>query len=172
MTSQILIAYGSKHGSTAEIAEKIGQVLRESGHAVDVLPIKKIKQIDQYQAVILGSGIYIGYWMKAAASFLKKYENDLKSKAVWIFSSGPTGDADVETLLQGWTFPKGLQPVVDRIQPREVVTFHGRLDPQKMNFWERWIINKVNAPLGDFRDWEKVVLWAEGIAHSLGKPLF
>lgn len=167
MVLNILVAYGSKHGATAEIAEKIGQSLREAGYHVDVLPAKKVKKLESYQAVILGSGLYIGLWLNDAASILKKHQAELKTKPVWIFSSGPTGDGDVATLLQGWTFPKGLQAAVDQIQPRGMVTFHGSLDPQKMNFIERWMIGKVNAPIGDFRDWQTISNWAQEIADSL-----
>lgn len=167
MALNILVAYGSKHGSTAEIAEKIGLLLRESGYLVDVLPANKVKKLEPYQAVVLGSGIYIGLWLKAAASFLKSREAELKTKPTWIFSSGPTGDDDVVTLLQGWTFPKGLQYIVERIQPRGMVTFHGNLDTKKMNFIERWMIGKVNAPLGDFRNWQEITTWAQEIAASL-----
>ncbi len=167
MALNILVCYGSKHGSTAEIAEKIAQVLRESGLNVDVFQAKKVNKLETYQAVVLGSGVYIGQWLKEASSFLKIHESELKAKPTWIFSSGPTGDEDVVTLLQGWTFPKGLQSVVDRIQPRGLAMFHGNLDSQKMNFIERWMIGKVNAPVGDFRNWQTISTWAQEIADVL-----
>ncbi|MBN1222528.1 MAG: hypothetical protein JXB23_04730 [Candidatus Aminicenantes bacterium] len=37
MDNQVLVTYATKHGATAEIAEKIGQVLRQAGLGVDVL---------------------------------------------------------------------------------------------------------------------------------------
>jgi menaquinone-dependent protoporphyrinogen oxidase len=167
MALNVLVSYASRHGATAEIAEKIGLSLREAGFSVDVLPAKQVKKLDAYQAIILGSSVYIGQWLNDAASFLKSHEDELITKPTWIFSSGPTGDEDVVTLLQGWTFPKGLQSVVERIKPRGMVTFHGSLDPLKMNFIERWMINKVNAPLGDFRNWQTISTWTQGIADSL-----
>jgi menaquinone-dependent protoporphyrinogen IX oxidase len=33
MNKKVLVAYASKYGATKEIAEKIGQVLKEVGHA-------------------------------------------------------------------------------------------------------------------------------------------
>jgi menaquinone-dependent protoporphyrinogen IX oxidase len=37
MNTQVLVAYATKYGATAEIAEKIGQVLRQAGLRTDVL---------------------------------------------------------------------------------------------------------------------------------------
>ena len=36
MAAKVLVAYGTKYGATGEIADKIGQTLRDHGLAVDV----------------------------------------------------------------------------------------------------------------------------------------
>ena len=59
MVNRVLVAHTSKYGSTYEIAEKIGQVLAQRGLQVDVLPIKKVKDLRPYTAVVLGSDAYI-----------------------------------------------------------------------------------------------------------------
>jgi hypothetical protein len=56
---RVLVAYGSKHGSTAEIADRIGERLREAGHEVDVLPAGSVTDLDRYEAVVLGSAVYM-----------------------------------------------------------------------------------------------------------------
>ncbi|MDH7485767.1 MAG: hypothetical protein QHJ81_05760 [Anaerolineae bacterium] len=38
MNKQVLVAYATKYGATAEIAAKIGGVLRQAGLSADVLP--------------------------------------------------------------------------------------------------------------------------------------
>ena len=167
MGNKVLVAFGSKYGSTAEIAERIGQVLREAGVQADVTPAKQVKRSTGYQAVILGSGVYIGMWRREAASFLKANETDLAQKPVWLFSSGPTGEGDVEELLDGWKFPSGLQPVADRIKPRSIAVFRGFIDMQKLNGLERWMMGRVQAAEGDFRDWENITAWAKGIAEEI-----
>src|SRR5512136_981408 len=151
MDKQVLVVYATKYGATAEIAEKIGQVLREAGLRADVLPADRVNDLTSYQAVALGSAVYIGQWQKKAANFLKANEKALAERPVWLFSSGPTGEGDPVTLTQGWRFPQGLQPVADRIQPRDIAVFHGHANPQKMNFIEKWMIKNVKAPAGDFR---------------------
>lgn len=167
MADTVLVAYGTKYGATAEIAGKIGQVLREAGLAAEVLRADSVNDLAQYNAVVLGSGVYIGRWRKEAVQFLKTNERALAELPVWLFSSGPTGEGDPVELVQGWTFPSSLQPIADRIGPRDVVVFHGATNEEKMNFIEKWMLKNVGSPGGDFRDWEAIAGWARGIAVDL-----
>ncbi len=167
MDTRILVAYATKHGATAEIAEKIGQVLREAGLRTDVLPAQRIDDLSPYKAVILGSAVYMGQWRKEAATFLKTNEKALAGRPVWLFSSGPTGEGDPIQLLKGWRLPKAQQPVADRIHPRDIAVFGGALDPGKMNFFEKWVIKNVKASIGDFRNWDAIDAWAQTISDML-----
>lgn len=171
MTTRVLVTYATKYGATKEIAEKIGEVLAELGLGVDVLPVKEVKSIGAYQAVVLGSAVYVGAWRKEAKKFLLKNADALARCKVWFFSSGPTEAGDPQELLDGWTFPKGLQETSDRIKPVDVAVFGGSLDPEKLNGLERWMIQKVNASSGDFRDWENITGWALQIASELALPV-
>jgi menaquinone-dependent protoporphyrinogen oxidase len=165
--TKILVAYATKHDSTAEIAHAIGRVLREAGHQVDVRSVEVVENLKPYTAVVLGSAVYVGKWQPSAAEFLTRYEAELAEREVWLFSSGPTGEGAPETVLKGWDFPEALKPVVDRIQPRDVIVFHGKLDPQKLSFMERLIIKGVKAPMGDFRNWDLIREWASAVARTL-----
>ena len=167
MSKKVLVAYATKYGATAEIAEKIGEVLSQAGNSVDVSPVKQVKDLDAYDAVILGSAVYIFHWRKEAGRFLKANAKLLAQRPLWIFSSGPTGKGDPVELADGWRFPKGLQPLLDNIKPREVVVFHGAIDPGKMKGMEKWMIQKVGAALEDSRDWEAIASWAKIIASVL-----
>jgi menaquinone-dependent protoporphyrinogen oxidase len=171
MSDQILVAYATKHGATAEIAEKIGQVLREAGIDTDVQPADRVGDLTPYRAVVLGSAVYAGRWRKEATTFLETNETGLTGRPVWIFSSGPTGEGDALELLKGWRLPEALQPIADRIQTRDIAVFHGVLDTKKLNLAEKLIVKGVKAPFGDFRDWDAVTSWAEAIAESLKKEL-
>ena len=167
MNSNVLVAYASKYGATKEIAEKIGQVLKDAGFIIDVLPADKVTDLDPYKAVILGSAVYIGGWRKQAARFLKANEKALAEKMVWLFSSGPTGQGDPVELVKGWRFPKALQHIADRVKPRDIVLFQGAAFPEKLSAISRWMMRKVKAPLGDFRDWNAITVWAATIADKL-----
>lgn len=167
MEQKILVTYASKYGATQEIATRVGEALKEEGLAVDVLPVKNAGALGQYGAVVLGSAVYVGSWRKEAASYLQKNEADLAKLPVWLFSSGPTGEGDPVELLKGWRLPPALQPVADHIQPRDIAVFGGALDENKINFVEKFMISKVKAPTGDFRDWDAIDAWGKGIAEAL-----
>jgi menaquinone-dependent protoporphyrinogen oxidase len=167
MDRRILVAYGTKHGATAEIAERIGQVFREAGLQADVMSADEVDDLSSYGAVVLGSAIYIGQWRKEVVRFLKANEQALAERKVWLFSSGPTGEGDPVALVDGRKVPEKLQPIVDRIQPQDVVVFHGAMDADDLNFLEKFAIKNVGAPLGDFRNWEAITAWAEAITGAL-----
>jgi menaquinone-dependent protoporphyrinogen oxidase len=95
-------------------------------------------------------------------------EKVLADRLVWLFSSGPTGEGDPVELLGGWRLPAALQPVADRIQPRDIAVFHGYINPDKLNLMEKWAIKSVvKKPFGDFRDWDAIVSWTTTIADVL-----
>lgn len=167
MAIRILVAYGTKYGATAEIAEKIGETLRAAGLQADVQPADRVRDLSNYAAVVLGSAVYIGRWRKQATNFLKDHEAALAQRPVWLFSSGPTGKGDPLELTQGWRFPDALQPVADRIKARDIALFGGAADEAKMGRLDRWMLKNVKAPTGDFRDWDAIAAWAMSIAQVL-----
>ena len=167
MDKRILVTYASKYGATAEIAERIGEVLRQVGLETDILPAKHKLDLSPYDAVILGSAVYYGRWRKDAVKFLKKKEKELTRSEVWLFSTGPSGEGDPVELLNGWTFPPLQQAIADRIAPRGITLFHGVLDPKKLSSIETKILKNLKAPVGDFRDWDAVNIWGKSIAASL-----
>ncbi|HSL46253.1 MAG TPA: flavodoxin domain-containing protein [Anaerolineales bacterium] len=168
MDQNILVTYASKYGATKEIAQKIGEVFRQAGLRVDILPVDGMRDLSPYEAVILGSAVYVGKWQKEAVEFLKANEKILASRPVWLFSSGPTGEGDPVELVEGVRLPPALQPVVDRIRPRDIAVFHGYINPDKLNFIEKWSIKSlVKKPFGDFRKWDVITSWAMLIAQTL-----
>jgi menaquinone-dependent protoporphyrinogen oxidase len=102
-------------------------------------------------------------------NFLKENEKTLSEKKVWFFSSGPLGEGDPVELLDGWQFPPLQQAIADRIQPRGIAVFHGVLDEEKLNFFEKSVFNKLESTVGDFRDWDTITNWAEAISKDLSK---
>ena len=168
MDKNILVTYASKYGATKEIAGKIGEVLRQQGLQLDVLPVDGVQDLNGYGAIILGSAVYIGKWQREAVKFLQTHETSLFERPVWLFSSGPTGEGNPVELVEGVRLPAALQPVADRIQPRDIAVFHGHINLDKINFIEKWAIKSlVKKPFGDFRDWDLIISWATMIANEL-----
>lgn len=167
MTDGVLVAYASKHGSTGEIAQQIGAVLRDAGLSVVVAPVGEATDLTPYSAVVLGSAVYMGRWRSEASGFVTRHADQLAARETWIFSSGPTDDGDPVELTDGWTFPKSLQATIERIEPRDVKLFHGKLDRDELGVFERWIVRAVKAPMGDYRDPATIAAWARDIAAAL-----
>jgi len=159
---RVLISVASRHGSTAEIADRIGEVLKAGGVDADVRPPDQVASVAHYDGIILGSGVYAGRWLAPAKQLAERESEALRSRPVWLFSSGPVGDpakpaadpVDVD-LVRKWT---------DAVEHR---VFPGKLDRQELGFGERAIVLAVHAAEGDFRPWEEVTSWAEGIARTL-----
>ncbi len=172
MGQKVLIAYGSKHGATGEIAEKIGEALREAGLTVDVTPVGQVGDVSTYDAFVVGSGAYIGMWRKDAVKFVLKNEETLAGKPVWIFSSGPTGEGEDDAFMDKGNLPKKLKDAAARIKPRGIIIFKGAIESDRLKGLEKWMISRVEkskdaSSLGDFRDWEAIASWAKEIAAAL-----
>lgn len=157
---KLLVTYASKYGSTAGIAEVIGKELRKRGQEVQIKPIEEVASPTGYDGFVIGSAIYAGGWMKPVVEFLRSNQELLARHPVWLFSSGPTGEGDPNEILDGWTFPEDLAPVLETIKPREVILFHGNIDLNKLSFGEKMIIKSVKAAVGDYRDWLVIRTWA------------
>ena len=169
MARKILVAYASKHGATADIAEKIGQLLSQEDLDADIMPANQVVDVTQYDAFIIGSASYIGQWRKEASKFLGTNEKLIAGRPVWLYSSGPTGEGDAVELMKGWRFPGRLRPIIDRMKPRDIAIFHGSIDTKKLGFFEKLIVRAVKAPIGDFRDWDSITSWTKAIIDELKK---
>ena len=169
--SAILVAYGSKHGSTAEIDEAIGERLRTRGHTVDIRPAGEVRDVAGYDAIVVGSGVYMFHWQKDAMNLVKRHEAALRSRPTWLFSSGPTGgsekaDAAVEEALRSpsaFPAPKEVAQRMERIGARGHATFPGAAGEGMGGIFERWV------PKGDWRDFDAIRAWADVIADELNR---
>jgi menaquinone-dependent protoporphyrinogen oxidase len=166
-TKRILVAFASKYGATREIAEKAAEVLRASGLNVDVKPATRARDAAAYDAVVLGSAVYFGGWRKQAVAFLEEWQKLPRVPPLWLFFSGPTGGNPEAQAMNGKGIPDKRRPIIERIKPRGIAFFHGKVDGARINGLEKWVLRKVNAKLGDFRDWGAIGSWAEATAQEI-----
>ena len=88
---RVLVSAASRYGATAEIAQVIGQALSEQGLTVAVIPPGDVDSLDGYDAVIIGSAVYMGHWLDPAKELVNRFRDALADRLVWLFSSGPVG---------------------------------------------------------------------------------
>jgi menaquinone-dependent protoporphyrinogen oxidase len=161
---RVLVSAGSKHGATQEIAERIGEVLRERGHDVDVAPPEEVVGLGRYEAVILGSAVYAGHWTANALELAGRVSERKEDLATWLFSSGPIGDPPKPE-----EDPVDVSEIFESTGARAHQVFSGKIDKSKLSFGEKAILIAVRAPEGDFRDWAEIESWATDIADELVK---
>ena len=85
---RVLVSAASMHGSTSDIAQVIAEVLAEQGLVVTVLEPEKVQSIEEYNAVIIGSAVYLAHWLAPAIDLVNRCLDQLSSRPVWLFSSG------------------------------------------------------------------------------------
>ncbi|MFZ0546105.1 MAG: flavodoxin domain-containing protein [Candidatus Promineifilaceae bacterium] len=159
----ILIAYASKHGSTFEIAEAIADRLRQSSFRVAIRSVEEVYTTEVYDAVIIGSAVYMGRWMQEAQQFIEENRDDFGRVPVWLFSSGPLGDETEE----GIGNPHNLDVLMALTKAEGHQIFDGRLDKERLGLGEKLVVSAVKVPYGDFRDWDAIRDWADTIAAGL-----
>lgn len=162
----VLVAVASKHGSTREIAGVIAEELRALGLDADLREAGEVTSIAGYEAVVLGSAVYMGNWRAEAKAFVSRLADQLATIPVWLFSSGPTGEVSRDTPVD----PNGLADLLTATGARGHSTFAGKADPQDLGFGERLIMRLVHTPQGDFRDWDDIRAWARTIGAALVQP--
>ncbi len=168
-TDRLLVAYSTKHGSTAEIAAAIAKVLRTCGLGVDVQRARRVRGLEPYRAVVLGSAVYAGRWRNEALRLLGRAE--LRERDVWLFSSGPVGeDKGDPQQIERWTRPQRVQRIAADIGAHDHVVFGGCI-ADDAGFVRKKMARGLAPELRDRRDWEEIDAWALSIAAALKKPV-
>jgi menaquinone-dependent protoporphyrinogen oxidase len=160
---KVLVAVASRHDATRGIAQVIADELETSGLEVDLRDADAAGNLADYQAVVLGSAIYTGGWLAEAKHLVDFHGPELRRVSVWLFSSGPIGTADAQTLDDS---PE-VQELMKATGAREHRVFAGRLDKRTLDVAERSVTKVVEAPEGDYRDLGAIIAWARSIGSSL-----
>jgi len=183
---KVQVVYASRHGGTAGIAERIAEVLRTEGGDVVVADAADRPDPSGFDAHVIGSGVYIGSWLKEGTEFLERNQSTLATRPVWLFSSGPlpgsskaTDATDPLALALGPDEGPGsggrkkIAALSTAIQPRDHRVFLGAFNPNDppKSMQERLVrlmpASKQILPVGDFREWDAIEGWAREIAAEL-----
>ncbi|MCU0489263.1 MAG: hypothetical protein MUE67_09960 [Anaerolineales bacterium] len=171
MTHKILVTYASRFGATAGVAEAIGKTLAERGAQVDVLPMKEVKGLSGYQAVVAGSAINDGAWLPEAMQFVQSYQAELRRVPFAVFQVCMTlamkNGEQYRSHVATW-----LEPVRALARPVSEGLFSGVLSISKMPSFRDRIKFRLSVLFGaweegDHRDWNAIRTWAESLAPLL-----
>lgn len=164
---KVLVTAASKHGATRELAETIARVLEEQGCSSELVEMDEVDDLGSYDAYVVGSGIYLGNWLKEARRFIDARAPELAQRPTWLFASGSiVGDppvADDSNALRAGL----VERLVETTNAREHKLFAGKLDLSKLGLLEKAAVRGAHASEGDYRDWGEIHRWAEEIAAQL-----
>ncbi|WP_230862830.1 flavodoxin domain-containing protein [Amycolatopsis camponoti] len=158
----------SRHGATREIAENIATAARtaltDAGvwSEVEVRDASLVTSVDGFDAVVLGSAVYMGHWLDPAAKFAETFADELRRVPVWVFSSGPVGERGDPA-----DEPGNAADVVMRLGARGHRLFGGKLDRHSLHLPERAMVAALRVKDGDYRDWPSIRAWGREIGVSL-----
>lgn len=171
MAKYVLVCYGSRYGATAEIAERITQTLQEREAIVDLVNLRRETpiEIEQYELIIIGSGIAAGKWTKEPIKWMKKYQDELSKKKIALFVSSAYAAVPEKKEEARIKYLEKIAEKYLKNPPESLGLFGGVIDFSKYNIIIRGIMKGIakanrsdDEPLTylDFRNWKKIEEWA------------
>ena len=167
MAERILVAYATRYGSTAEVAEAIGDELRKAGVEVDVLPVGEVQDLSPYRAAVIGSPIYMGKWLPDAQVFVERHQQHLRAIPVAYFAVGITvADGGPEDLRKA---EASMDQVRMLVTPVDIGIFPGKLESGLLSLPDHTIFKLIQTEEGDFRDLDGVRAWTQALRPKVAR---
>jgi len=168
--TQILVAYGTRYGSTREVAETVAATLGEQGIDTDVKQAREVRSLDGYDAVVLGTPLYLGALHKDVRALLEKNQVALECTPFALFALGPIkADDGIDGSRAQLINALAKLPVP---APASTAVFVGVYDPARLGFRDKMLTALPASPLHgeaghDERDWDAIRSWAGGLGAQL-----
>lgn len=131
-----LILYSSKYGTTEKCAELLASQLKGSVSAIN-LKKDSIKDIKEYDYVLIGGSIYAGTIDKAVKSFIEANEELLKGKNTGLFLCCSEKEKALNEFMKN-NFPAWL---MEKAFVKEHLGHEIKLE--EMNFFERGLLKHI-----------------------------
>ena len=166
--NKVLIIYGTRYGTTTEVVQDMSNTVRELGAQVDVVHLEKgipYPEPEEYDLVIVGSGIQAGQWTKRPLQYIEqKLESLSKTKVALFVVSGYAGNPDKVAEAQT-DYLDAMSDKYPGLSPISTALIGGMFEFSRYNLVVRALVKsmvKKQLPPGeempekiDFRDWIK-----------------
>jgi len=163
--NKILVTYATRAGSTFEVAALVAEVLRTTGATVDVTYVRAVRELKDYDAVVIGSAIRMGQWLPEAVEFVEANCETLSHiPTAYFVVSGFLREDSPKMRQRALAY---LDPVRTMLEPISIGLFAGKMDYSKMNWFDRSIAEAVSSSAGDWRDWQAIRSWAQDLSRLL-----
>lgn len=184
---KVLIAYGTRYGSTEEISQEIAKTLKEKGLEPEFLNLGKIKskswpQLDDFDGFIIGTSLKINSWKKEVKSFLDKNKLELKNenKKLGVFTCGayaigePTEAKEdiAKRLTKNYEFEADIYNAFGGILDFSEDSKVGKTGKLALKLAAKGMSAEKGLQFdmdgrNDFRDWDKIRSFAENFVDKL-----
>ncbi len=183
---KVLILYGTRYGSTEEISQELAKVLEDNDIETQLINLETSKKsdipsLDEFDGILLGSGIQIGKWTKNARKFVKKYADELKSKEnmLGVFvSCGDGGNPEKREQAKNNYIKKVIEPY--NINAGMLEAFGGVLDlteDSKLGGFSKKMLmmaakedpNIKPNDKNDLRDWDRITGFGKKFSDLINK---
>lgn len=161
---RVLVAYATRHDSTAEIAAVIAGELNAAGCDATLGEARSFDSLTAYDGAVIGSALYLGRWDETALDLVRRERSTLAAIPTWLFSSGPVGSGPATARPDRLPQPVDVGALAEEIGAH-AVTFGGRVDPTADGL-EAQIMASAGLT-GDWRDFSRIRAWGRAIAADL-----
>ncbi|TFG03850.1 MAG: hypothetical protein EU542_00570 [Promethearchaeota archaeon] len=173
--SKVLILYGTRYGTTKDISDEIEKIIQEKGirtesHNLKDIDSKNIPPLNQYDGIIIGTGIKIKRWTKEVKKFVKKRKSELRAMQDKLGFYVCCGEASKKNKIKDAINNYIISNLKDLgLEPKLLDAFGGAYDLREgsaVSGMTRKIvigimqkeegIENPEGKLHDFRDWEQI----------------
>lgn len=193
---RILVTYATMAGSTAEVAQVVGEEIARRDAQVDVLPLAEVRSLAGYDAVVVGGPMIMG-WRRDALRFLKTHREVWQRLPLAVFVTAmsltqsdemsvdgvpiyvdeglpkpPTTTGRLSLRERYARLPNYIRPILAATRPARPVSlgvFGGRLEYGRLKWWAvLFVMLVIQAPAGDRRNWTAIRSWAAELPVAFG----
>lgn len=167
MEMKILVTFATYYGATGNVAKAVADTITSKGYSVDVLPIKDVHSIEEYQAVVIGSAIRGGRIHEDTYRFIKDHIPELEKVPVAYFVCCMTmGEENPETRYQAETYLAEVFNKISDVKPVSLGFFGSVHEYKHMEWLARLVDKAVQSPGEEYKKWETVIHWHDDLAGT------